>query len=75
MAYTEQDLSDVHDAIMALVKGRRITEKMSDTKRLRYEQMSLKDLRALELDIRTELAAAASSSPIYRTYARQGGRC
>ena len=74
MAYTLTDLADVQAAIVTMGKGLRPTQVSSGDKMIKYGEMSHAELKALEADIKIELAAAGST-PVFRTYAKQGGSC
>jgi len=70
MAYTQDDLTAIQAAIVALATGTRPVQMSAGDKMTRFMEMSLSDLRALEAAIDTTL-----TTPVYRTYAKQGGRC
>jgi len=70
MAYTSEDLATVQAAILALATGTRPVVMQAGDKMTRFMEMSLADLKALEVQITSSLI-----TPTLRTYAKQGGRC
>jgi hypothetical protein len=73
MAYTSADLTNIENAIRAIIAGTRTVNLSMGDKAIQYTLVDLPHLRALRDEIKAEVGAAAGTcSP--RTYARQGGR-
>jgi len=70
MAFTAEDLATLRAAILALATGQRPVQMQAGDKMTRFMELSLKDLKDLEVQIQAEIA-----TPTLRTYAKQGGRC
>jgi hypothetical protein len=73
MAYTSTDLTNIEEAIRAIIAGTRTVSLTMGDKSISYTAIDLPALRALRDEIKAEVGVAAGTcSP--RTYARQGGR-
>ena len=63
MSYTQADLTNIQNAIVALAKGERVVSvSTSNGKSITYGQSQLKDLQALRDSIRTELDNSSSTT-------------
>lgn len=68
MSYTQQDLTDVRAAIVALGKGARVAQiRMANGKTVSYQAADLKELKEIEARIVSELARAGDTKPRSRT--------
>jgi len=65
--YTEQDLADIRLAKKSLAEGRRVGEAMHRNRRIRYSEVSLTELDALERSIMRELQPKKVRYSLFRT--------
>jgi len=73
MAYTQDDLSAVQAAVIALATGKRVVRVMlSSGKTIEYDTTGLKDLKLLRAEIQAELNAAAGKRRFFRTVTSKG---
>jgi len=56
MAYTAADLASIDAAIVALITGERVTEIRFTDRLVRYQDVSVADLRKLRADVAAQLA-------------------
>ncbi len=68
MAYTTADLDSVKAAIVNLATGARVVQVVIDGKEIRYSDVELEKLQALE-----SIIAGSVGSLTLRTYAKRGG--
>ena len=59
MAYTQQNLIDVEQAIVDLAKGKRVVRVIIEGKSIEYSQANIDELKNLRAEIKAELQAAA----------------
>jgi hypothetical protein len=71
--YTATDLTNVEEAIRAIIAGEREVSMTMDGKSATYTEANLKDLQNLRTDIINDIAINAGTCTL-RTYAKQGGR-
>jgi len=71
--YTATDLTNVEEAIRAIIAGEREVSMTMDSKSATYTDANLKDLQSLRTEIINDLAINAGTCSL-RTYAKQGGR-
>jgi len=73
MAYTQDDLSAVQAAVIALATGKRVVKVMlSSGKMIEYDSAGLKDLKQLRSEIQSELNSAAGKRRFFRTTTSKG---
>lgn len=60
MSYSQQDLTDIHDAIMALARGDRVVSVTVDGRTTQYAAADIEKLKSLRNEIVSELG---DSSP------------
>jgi hypothetical protein len=71
--YTATDLTNVEEAIRAIIAGEREVSMTMDGKSATYTDANLKDLQSLRGEIINDIAINAGTCSL-RTYAKQGGR-
>lgn len=71
--YTATDLTNVEEAIRAIIAGEREVSMTMDGKSATYTDANLKDLQSLRTEIINDIAINAGTCTL-RTYAKQGGR-
>lgn len=71
--YTATDLTNVEEAIRAIIAGEREASMTMDGKSVTYTAAELKDLQDLRTKIINDIAINAGTCA-FRTYAKQGGR-
>jgi len=71
--YTTTDLTNVEEAIRAIIAGEREVSMTMDGKSATYTDANLKDLQSLRTEIINDIAINAGTCSL-RTYAKQGGR-
>ena len=59
MAYTQQNLIDVEQAVVDLAKDKRVVRDIIEGKSIEYSQANIDDLKNLRAEIKAELQAAA----------------
>ena len=71
--YTATDLTNVEEAIRAIIAGEREVSMTMDSKSATYTDANLEDLQKLRTNIINDIAINAGTCTL-RTYAKQGGR-
>ncbi|VVS95346.1 gpW family head-tail joining protein [Desulfoluna spongiiphila] len=73
MAYTQDDLSAVQAAVIALATGKRaVRVVLTSGKTIEYDTAGLDDLKTLRAEIQAELNAAAGKRRFFRTVTSKG---
>lgn len=54
MSYTQQDLTEIHDAIMALARGERVVSVTVDGRTTQYASTDIEKLKSLRNEIVSE---------------------
>ena len=72
MAYTQQNLIDVEQAIVDLAKGKRVVRVIIEGKSIEYSQANINELKNLRAEIKAELQAANGRPRFVLTTTRKG---
>ena len=72
MAYSQQNLIDIEQAIVDLAKGKRVVRVIIEGKSIEYSQANISELKNLRGEIKAELLAAEGRPRFVLTTTRKG---